>query len=145
MEVSEMYRNVKEELAIYNQSFRHPELPLLEISSLYSLHPKRPEAMDTPHKWPRPYPNADMAGVYIAFGADMKLIYVGVASNLNTRVGSYFRYSSDDKGNCELRHDWSIEPAYLATIGVDEEAFFEAFALEKYLIFKFQPPENKRA
>lgn len=139
-----MFEKVKAVLKNYDQLYRNPNLPRLELSGLYSLHPERQGSIDTPYQWPGPYPNADYAGVYVIFSSDMKLIYVGVASNINSGVSRYFRYSADGNRCCELRDNWDIEPIYIATIGIADKTFFEAYALEQYLIFEFKPPVNKQ-
>uniref|UniRef100_UPI001BE3D448 hypothetical protein n=2 Tax=Vibrio anguillarum TaxID=55601 RepID=UPI001BE3D448 len=65
--------------------------------------------------------------------------YIGKASwqQLGYRLGSYFRYSIDRKSGIPKKNDvWSKPPTHLITWAVPDELFFEASALEEYLIFK---------
>jgi hypothetical protein len=137
-------KDVLAALRRYDDTIRHPALRRLDISDLYALFPDEPSAVGARLKWPNPWPNADSPGVYLIFGTGTELLYVGRAWNLNSRVSSYFRYASDGSGRCELRDEWQHRPAFVATIAVDDDKFFEAAGLEEYLIEALQPVENDR-
>lgn len=80
-----------------------------------------------------------LPGVYIMLDAGGKVIYVGKAVNLNSRVQSYFTRSGDSRFNVKflMRH---VER--LKTIITANEK--EAFLLEDTLIKKYQPRYNIR-
>ena len=135
---------VLEALGRYNETLRHPGLRRLVVSDLYALFPDEPPGINAKLKWPGPWPNGDNPGVYLMFDVRLKLLYVGKAWSLNSRVSSYFRYTNDGKRRCEMRHHWKHTPAFVATIAVDADKFFEAAGLEEYLIQTLQPIENER-
>lgn len=137
--------SVHEAIRFYNADFRHPKLKPLAVSDLYALFPDELSVPHTGPKWPDPWPNADGPGVYLVFARNMELVYVGKStSSLNVRVSSYFRYSRDGTRRCELKWEWRHTPCYIAIIAVDKDKFFEASALEEYLIDRMQPLENQR-
>src|SRR5262245_54098825 len=79
----------------------------------------------------------DRPGVYRFLSKGGKVIYVGKAKNLKSRVRSYFRPSAD----LDARKTAMVEEtADLETIVVDSE--FEAFLLENHLIKKERPRYN---
>jgi hypothetical protein len=135
---------VNDELDYYHRTFRNASLQPLVVSDLYALFPDEAFSKNTKLHWPDKWPNADNAGVYLIFGEQLELLYVGKASNIDTRVSSYFRYTSDGTRRCEIKDSWKARPAFVATIAVDDDKTFEAAALEEYLITKLQPKENTR-
>ncbi len=76
-------------------------------------------------------------GVYIMKGEDARVLYVGKASNLKRRVGSYFMRSHDARIEHLVSQIRLIE--YKKT-----ESVLEALMLESELIKKYQPPFNVR-
>jgi hypothetical protein len=86
MEVSPHIRNAPRR---YHQ-FRPPNRRALVVSEVSALFPDEPSAHQAPVRWPQPWPNADNAGVYLIFGPQMELLYVGKADNLSSRVSAYF-------------------------------------------------------
>jgi excinuclease ABC subunit C len=79
----------------------------------------------------------DRPGVYRFLSKGGKVIYVGKAKNLKSRVRSYFRASADLDARKSAMVD---ETADLETIVVDSD--FEAFLLENHLIKKEKPRYN---
>jgi len=141
--------SILNEIRYYDQNFRHPSMPRLTPSGVYSLFPKKAnDSAETPYQWPDPWPYADKPGVYCIFGLDMELLYVGKASmnnNVGYRLGSYFKYTEDGTKRCHIIHSgWSSKPGFVAIIPVDNDTSFEAAALEEYLIKKLRPTENIR-
>ena len=56
-------------VTMFHAARRHPRLPPMEYSEVYSLFPQ--ETLDTPThaNWPDTWPLADRPGVYLVFGA----------------------------------------------------------------------------
>ena len=79
----------------------------------------------------------DRPGVYRFLSKGGKVIYVGKAKNLKSRVRSYFRASADLDAR---KSSMVAETADLETIVVDSD--FEAFLLENHLIKKEKPRYN---
>lgn len=78
-------------------------------------------------------------GVYLMKDADDRVIYVGKALNLRTRVRSYFRESGDGRANVAFLRG---RVANLETVVTATEK--EALLLENLLIKKHQPRYNIR-
>ncbi len=74
-------------------------------------------------------------GVYLMKDADGKLLYIGKATSLRTRVGSYFVRPADERIAAMVTHIRSID--YIET-----PTAVEALMLEAKMIKKHQPPYN---
>ena len=81
------------------------------------------------------FPNS--SGVYIFYDKNKEIIYVGKATSLRDRVGSYFQNSEGYKRPIEIMiHE-------VADIEIKKtETVLEAYILEQELIKKFQPKYN---
>ena len=127
----------------YQEKYRRPDLPALELRGMYALFPEEGLADFVESGWGDPFPNADSKGVYLIFGRTGMLLYVGKASmgaTLGGRLGTHFAGTKE----CRLlSHDWTERPAFVATIAVPEGMSFEAAALEEYLIKCLSPGDNK--
>lgn len=77
------------------------------------------------------------SGCYQFFNADKKIIYVGKAVNLKSRVRSYFQISTD---HTPAKRKMVSEAASVKWLEVDSE--IEALLLEANLIKKYQPYYN---
>jgi len=137
-----MLVQVKRCLDEYQEQYRRPGLPPLELKGMYALFPEEGLADFVESRWNEPYPNADRKGVYLIFGRTGVLLYVGKASmgaSIGGRLGTYFA----GKKECRLVFtDWTERPTYIATIAVPQGMGFEASALEEYLIRSLQPCDN---
>ena len=137
-----MLAQVKRYLDEYQEKYRRPGLPALELSGVYALFPEEGLADFVESRWNDPYPNADRKGVYLIFGNTGLLLYIGRASmgtTIGGRLGTYFA----GKTECRLLStDWTERPTYLATIAVPPGLSFEAPALEEYLIRSLNPCDN---
>jgi hypothetical protein len=126
----------------YQEKYRRPGLPALELRGMYALFPEEGSADFVESGWNDQYPNADRKGVYLIFGKTGRLLYVGKASmgaSIGGRLGTYFA----GKKECRLiSTDWTERPTYVATIAVPEGMSFEAPALEEYLIKCLNPCDN---
>lgn len=138
-----MLAEVKRCLNEYEENFRHPGLPPLELKGMYALFPEEGAMDSVESQWGEPYPNADRMGVYLVFGQTGTLIYVGKASlgtTIGGRLGTYFA----GKKECRLlTTDWAERPAYIATIAVPPDSSFEAAALAEYIIERLRPVDNE--
>ena len=90
-------------------------------------------------------------GVYVFYNAQKEIIYIGKATSLKDRVGSYFRkYDANQQINTNLRianntHGRPVEQMIheVVDINVQEtESVLEALILESNLIKKHQPKYN---
>jgi excinuclease ABC subunit C len=88
-------------------------------------------------------------GVYIFYGKDRKILYVGKAGSLKDRVGSYFRTDSNLRMNPNLRIANNVNrPIEMFISEVKDleikktDTVLEAYILEQELIKKFQPKYN---
>jgi hypothetical protein len=137
-----MLAQVRRYLDEYQEKYRRPGFPALELSGMYALFPEEGLADFVESRWNDPYPNADRKGVYLIFGRTGLLLYIGRASmgtTIGGRLGTYFA----GKTECRLLStDWTERPTYVATIAVPPGLSFEAPALEEYLIRCLNPCDN---
>ena len=77
-------------------------------------------------------------GVYIFRGSRKKILYVGKASNLRSRVRSYFQKSSSYVSPVKFNLVPEIRSVEIRETGSE----IEALLLEANLIKKYQPPYN---
>ena len=84
-------------------------------------------------------------GVYRMLDAESRVLYVGKASQqaIGYRLSSYFKKVD---GICSIAqgHSWSSPPTHVVTWAVPDLMFFEASALEEYVIhqLKDELPDN---
>jgi len=138
--------SLRHALHVYQEKYRHPTRPRLECSDLYALFP---EGLPSPAKkqWPDTWPYSERSGVYLIFSRTGKLLYVGKAWAIGSRLSTYFQYDSPrrESRTCKIVHDWrgDEQPFYVATVAVPTDSIFEAAALEEFLIGELKPSENK--
>ncbi|WPC73045.1 GIY-YIG nuclease family protein [Vibrio porteresiae] len=122
----------------YQRLYRNLNLAPFVRGEIYSLYNRdRSSVVEAKLFWPETWPLCDRYGIYAIF-ADELLLYIGKASlqPLGNRLGSYFRYSEDrQSGIPKNGHVWTRMPTHVVTWAVPTESFFEASALEEYLIF----------
>lgn len=82
-------------------------------------------------------------GVYFFYAENKELLYIGKATNLRSRVGSYFRGLEDGKGVAG-RSEWISSMIFqVADIAFEQaDSVLEALILESNLIKKHQPKYN---
>jgi hypothetical protein len=136
------------QLQDYALSHRRDGLAAYSVSGVYDLYPQNTQtaAIAVASKWPDDWPNSSNAGVYAIFDEHFELIYVGKSSMnsfIAARLGTYFGYTSAPERLCRLKGEWRIEPRYLITVGVPDDATWEAPALEEFLIQKLNPTLNR--
>lgn len=83
----------------------------------------------------------DQPGVYLFLGADKKVLYVGKASSLISRVKSYLSSELVEKRSRLIAQ--MVEQAQVIDFHLTDSAL-EAFILEAHLIKKHQPKYNSR-
>jgi hypothetical protein len=129
----------------FSSEYRNSDLLPIKESPIYNLDSSI-EVNGAEIFWPETWPNNDDNGVYAIFSHD-EVLYIGKASLqiLGYRLGSYFLYS-DDKNHAitKKHHYWSKPPTSVVTWAVPKEYFYEASALEEFLIFnlKTELPDN---
>ncbi|MFH0261368.1 hypothetical protein ACGRH2_13255 [Vibrio barjaei] len=133
-------------VSCYCANYRRVDLPQIQRSEIYSLSSDNNKHKDAKLFWPETWPNCNERGVYAIF-SDSEVLYIGKASlqDLGYRLSSYFVYSSDRKSAVpKAGHSWSKPPTSIVTWAVPKEMFFEASALEEFLISKLkgQLPDN---
>lgn len=122
----------------FERKYRGPDLEPFKYVPPYELGCREfwPDVMTT-HK-----------GVYAIFGGN-ELLYVGKVTGktrvLCHRMNDYF-IIRDDFSYGGSKYDWTKEPTHFAAWGVPHESFFEASALEEFLIDQLQNelPDNTR-
>ncbi|MBT3273174.1 MAG: excinuclease ABC subunit UvrC [Spirochaetales bacterium] len=77
----------------------------------------------------------DQPGVYMMKDADDRIIYIGKATSLKKRVGSYFTGTKDVKTRLLVKNISTVEP-------ITTRNSYEALILENNLIKKWQPRYN---
>ena len=92
-------------------------------------------------------PLAARRGVYAIF-CDEKLLYIGKASSPNSAIWHriYTHINFDDNFDyIGVRGTWSLKPSHFIGWAVPDESFFEASALEEFLIYQLRDelPDNR--
>ena len=84
----------------------------------------------------------DSPGVYLFYGANGDIIYIGTVKHLGGRTGNHFRRTYQVNPVVETRDPWQTRPVSLQMIRTEEQG--AAAYLEKYLIEKLGPQLNIR-
>jgi hypothetical protein len=136
---------LKKAIDKYAADFRRDDVEKLVQSEIYSLDESVEIRSTSPSLyWPTTWPLSHCRGIYAIFSHE-ELLYIGKASQqaLGYRLSSYFRKV---EGKCAIAfgHTWSSQPTHVITYAVPENMFFEASALEEFLIdiFKNELPDN---
>lgn len=122
----------------FEDRYRGPELEPFKYIDEYRLGCKQPwPIISTTHK-----------GVYGIFSND-ELLYIGKVTGKTRvichRMNDHFIIPADFSYT-GAKGVWSKEPTHFVAWAVPDESFFEASALEEYLIYKLQGelPDNSR-
>jgi hypothetical protein len=119
------------------------QYPLLPGATALTLTGPYVMARDFPQEyWPGHGPGEDHPGVYLFFGDQDELLYVGSAVGLASRISQYFR--RDARGKAEPTSDKSLGVRYVYTVCLPPGLGHIAPGLERYLIEALQPPRNQR-
>ena len=109
-----------------NSKYPRPGIPRLELSAPYDL-------TDVSGNWP----NSGVPGVYV-FLKDDSVLYIGKSDG-----GLGYRLIAHISADATQRDDKARDATHLITIGIPEENYFEAAAIESFLIGRLNPPRNK--
>lgn len=119
----------------------------IEIHDIYALFPDliNNKGLPVKYSWPDDtWPGVDKPGVYIFLDENGKILYVGKATDLGTRLGEYFKHVNyPHNTRCHITYDnWSSKPFYIIIASVSPERPYEISSLEDYLIRILQPTDN---
>ncbi|MBE8232447.1 MAG: GIY-YIG nuclease family protein, partial [Endozoicomonadaceae bacterium] len=123
----------------YTSDFRKNDIEQLVQSEIYSLDRSVDIRFTYPSLyWPDTWPLSHCRGIYAIFSHE-ELLYIGKASQqaLGYRLSSYFK-NIGSKCTIAPGHTWSSKPTHVVTWSVPENMFFEASALEEFLINYFK-------
>lgn len=136
---------LQETIQEYVNNYRRTGVEDLKQGGVYGLDKSIEIRSTTPSVyWPETWPLSHRRGIYAIFSHE-ELLYIGKASQqaLGFRLSSYFKQV---EGKCVIApgHSWSSEPTHVVTWAVPEDMFFEASALEEFIIdrLKHELPDN---
>jgi len=129
----------------YSEKYRRADVEKLEQGEVYSLDKTVDIRSTAPSLyWPATWPLSHRRGIYAIFSHEA-LLYIGKASQqaIGYRLSSYFKKV---EGECSIApgHSWSSQPTHVVTWAVPDLMFFEASALEEFVIdqLKDELPDN---
>ena len=142
----ESLEKLRRKVEEYSQTYRHPDLQVLNPLGPYALSPDDNFVTDPKMRWDQQWPNCRMPGLRsLPPRRNPSLRRQGV--DHRQTVSELFRYEfpmTKDK-RCRIVHaGWTHTPTYVCTIGVPKKSRFEASALEEYLIHELKPLDNIR-
>ena len=138
-------KKLQDTIKEYSARYRRADVDELEQGEVYSLDKSVDIRSTTPSLyWPATWPLSHRRGIYAIFSHE-ELLYIGKASQqaIGYRLSSYFKKVD---GMCSIAqgHSWSSPPTHVVTWAVPDLMFFEASALEEYVIhqLKDELPDN---
>ncbi len=137
--------DVKRMIERFEAVYRGANLEKFEQGPLYDLFPEKvPRPFDCERGWPQTWPSNGKPGVYVFLDDHLEILYIGKSSansTVSARLASYCEYGTNR--TCHLKHKtWKKSPSYVWIVGVPNETWFEAAALEEYLIRNLSTAEN---
>ncbi|CAM2163214.1 GIY-YIG domain-containing protein [Burkholderia cepacia] len=124
--------DVESALSEFNKAFPRPNVGDISLSSSFRVVDDFAASR---------FPNAASAGVYLVFDSNDHLLYVGKADGLGARLGSHFGWNADRTAghvkNAKLSEAYAVR-----TIALPSESWFEAAAIEAFLIRRLGPSLN---
>ncbi|MBX7046075.1 MAG: GIY-YIG nuclease family protein [Ignavibacteria bacterium] len=116
------------------EKFIKSDLKFLSFSEIYKL------SLD----WLKAYPNNELAAVYAFFDLENRLQYIGSTTvSIGARFKEYFKKDKTDRNKCIKLEKFNVVES-ISTLGLIEDNKFLAPAIESYLIYKLNPPINKK-
>lgn len=138
-------KKLQDTIKEYSEKYRRVGVGELEQGEVYSLDKTVDIRATTPSSyWPKTWPLSHRRGIYAIFSHE-ELLYIGKASQqaLGYRLSSYFKKV---EGKCSIAqgHSWSSPPTHVVTWAVPDAMFFEASALEEFIIHRLKDelPDN---
>jgi hypothetical protein len=131
-------------LSQYISSYRRSDLPALTVGEPLDLYPSRPAPTRFSPKltWKDPWPFDKNPGVYLLYGEDFELLYIGKTSMRRCLGERLYDHFGGDGGACAPREEWLKSVRFVINVAVPKELSFEAPAIEEFLIRKLQPKIN---
>lgn len=123
-----MYKDLEKAVDVFNKKYRRPHFDI-------SLTELRDISNEEFASWP----SNESPGVYIFLDVDKNITYIGKASlqgigyRLNQRFDTKWNPKKPESEGC----------VYITTIALAEESFFEAPAIEEYLLKHLKTRSNK--
>ncbi len=111
-----------------NTRYPRPGIPALSLSDEFLIPEDCVEGR---------FPNADLPGVYAFLDHNQELLYIGSSIGLGRRLGDGYIGRVGEIKDAKIKGAKSLR-----TIGVPKEHFFEAMAIEAFLIRELAPPRN---
>lgn len=121
--------DVNAKVVEYSEKYRHPDMPPICISKIYSLE------VNDEYCWPDTWPHNSRRGIYAIIGSG-NVLYIGKASQqwIGKRLSSYFRYGPNRECITCPGHTWSEKPTHVIAWAVPVDTPFEASGLEEFVI-----------
>jgi hypothetical protein len=128
--------NVDKLIKEYSERLRPETNFKAEISNLYNLKKMKGSKE---FGWPDPWPHGGSPGIYVILHEE-EVLYIGKASLqwIGDRLSSYFRYGEKRECIQNRNHNWKKPPTHVVAWKVPKDQFYEASAMEEYLINKLQ-------
>lgn len=124
--------------AVESYCNKYAIIPRFVISEFCEINASRQKKRNDP------WPHGDDAGCYVMYSAERKLLYIGLAGHIASRLNSWFRYnmreSHESPWTSVAKGNWNEQPKYLQTIKAN--IAYEAPSLEAFLIGVLNPSEN---
>jgi len=112
-------KNVISAISAYHTEGGHPRWVPLQTSGIYALFPDEATSVRFDARRPDARPLGDRPGVYLIFGPEMQLLYVGQTRWLAARLNTHFRPQSGPGSACRVVNPcWRSRPTFVASFGL---------------------------
>ena len=108
-------------ISAYHTEWGQPRLVPLQTSGIYALFPDEATSVRFDARWPDAWPLGDRPGVYLIFGPEMQLLYVGQTRWLAARLNTHFRPQSGPGRACRVVNPyWRSRPTFCCQLRATE-------------------------
>ena len=115
-------------------------LNLLNLSrNILTIHQPYDTIKD--YKRQKEWGSAASSGVYVFYSESMELLYIGESVNIGARLAHHFQYAENGSGKAVSPKSKDVR--WVVIIGLVDDYWFLAPALEHYLIYELKPKRNK--